>query len=236
MAIGQERPLSAVPAWVWALLAAALAAQIAWQAARAPGKVAASAALPPAPSAAALELAAFGERPLLARLVMVYLQSFDLRGLDYRRLVAWLDATLALDPRSEYPLFAAARVYAEVPDAARARLALEFVHRHFLEDPDRRWPWLAHAALLAKHRLGDLPLALRYARAVERQTRSPDVPLWARQMQIFILEDMNELEAATIMLGGLLESGQVDDPAEARFLAQRLKELEARRAGARNVK
>ena len=56
------------------------------------------------------------------------------------------------------------------------------------------------------------------------------VPLWARQMEIFILEDMNELEAARILLGGLLESGAIHDPAEARFLQQRLEELERRLA------
>ncbi len=78
------------------------------------------------------------------------------------------------------------------------------MYREFLRDPDRRWPWLAHAALLAKHRLKDLPLARRYAQALERHTRARDLPLWARQMEIFILEDMNELEAARIMLGGLL--------------------------------
>ncbi|MBV9189885.1 MAG: hypothetical protein JOZ85_05340 [Betaproteobacteria bacterium] len=39
---------------------------------------------------------------------------------------------------------------------------------------------------------------------------------------------MNELEAARIMLGGLLASGQIKDPAEVRFLAQRLKDLEER--------
>ena len=231
MAIGDERPLAAVPAWVGVVLAAALAAQIAWQASRAPSLAAAPDALPPAPSAAALELASFGERSLVARLSMVYVQSFDLRTVDYRRLLGWLDAALALDPRSEYPLFAAARVYAEVPDADRARMAADFVYRHFLDDPDRRWPWLAHAALLAKHRLGDLPLARRYAQAIDRHTGSPDVPLWARQMEIFILEDMNELEAAKIMLGGLLEQGRIDDPAEARFLAERLKALEARIGG-----
>jgi len=55
--------------------------------------------------------------------------------------------------------------------------------------------------------------------------------VWAKQMQIFILEDLNELEAAKIMLGGLLESGRIRDPAEAQFLRQRLQELEARIAG-----
>jgi hypothetical protein len=105
---------------------------------------------------------------------------------------------------------------------------MEFVYQAFLRDPNRRWPWLAHAALLAKHRLHDLPLARRYAAAIDRNTTDPSVPLWARQMEIFILEDMNELEAAKIMIGGLLLSGKINDPAELRFLKERLDELEAR--------
>jgi hypothetical protein len=39
---------------------------------------------------------------------------------------------------------------------------------------------------------------------------------------------MNELEAAKIMLGGLLASGRLQDPGERRFLKQRLDELERR--------
>ena len=110
---------------------------------------------------------------------------------------------------------------------------LEFVYREFLRDPDRRWPWLAHGTLLAKHRLHDLPLALRYATAVEQKTTAPDMPLWAKQMRIFILEDMNELEAARIMIRDLLRGGLITDPAELRFLGEKLKELEARQANVR---
>jgi hypothetical protein len=217
------------------MLFAALAAQLAWQATRLPGAPTAM-DLPPAPRPEVLRLASFGEPEAAARLAMLYLQSFDLGGanalpyqkLDYARLTDWLGSILALDPRSDYPLFAAARVYAEVPDAARSRAMLEFVYREFLRDPNRRWPWLAHAALLAKHRLGDLPLALRYASAIDERVTAPDVPLWARQMRIFILEDLNELDAAKILLGGLLASGKIRDPAELRFLKQRLEELEAR--------
>jgi len=47
-------------------------------------------------------------------------------------------------------------------------------------------------------------------------------------MQIFIAEDMNELQAAKIMIGGLLESGKLKDPGERQFLKQRLEELERR--------
>jgi hypothetical protein len=119
-------------------------------------------------------------------------------------------------------------VYAETPDPQRSRKALEFVYEEFLKDPNRRWPWLAHGALIAKHRLRDLPLARRYAEAIERHATASDVPSWARQMQIFILEDMNELEAARIMIGSLLQRGNIADPAELLFLKQRLEELEAR--------
>jgi hypothetical protein len=105
---------------------------------------------------------------------------------------------------------------------------LEFIYEQFLLDPDRRWPWLAHAALLAKHRLHDLPLARRYAAAIDRDTKAADVPLWARQMEVFILEDMNELEAARVLLGGMLASGKIHDADEARFLRQKLEELERR--------
>jgi hypothetical protein len=221
------RPVAAVPAWLWTLLAASLSAQLAWHAALGRPR-AAAADLPPPPSVQALRLAAFGEAEAAARLVMLYLQAFDMRSLDYTRLERWLRALLELDPRGQYPLFAASRIYAEHPDAARSRAMLEFVHQQYLLDPNRRWPWLAQSALLAKHRLKDLPLARRYAAAIDRHTTDADVPGWAKQMEIFILEDMNELEAAKIMLGGLLASGTVRDPGEARFLKERLDALEAR--------
>ena len=212
-----------------AFVALALGAQLAWQATR-PFALLDADRLAPAPHPRTLRLASFGEPAAAARLAMLHVQGFELRQLDYDRLKEWLRTALELDPRSSYPLFAAARVFAETPDEQHARQMLEFVHEQFLRDPDRRWPWLAHAALLAKHRLKDLALARRYAAAVERHARGADVPLWARQMEIFILEDMNELEAAKIMLGGLLERGEIHDPNELRFLKQRLEELEKRSA------
>lgn len=214
-----------VPRWVLAFLVVSLAMQVGWQLLR-PAASALERELPPAPSVQALRLASFAETEAASRLAMVHLQSY--RSPDYTRLFGWLDAILELDRRSQYPLFAAARVYAETSDAARSRTALDFVYRRFFEDPNRRWPWLAHAALLAKHRLKDLALARRYAQALQRHATAPEVPPWAKQMEIFILEDLNELEAARIVIAGLLASGALSDPAEIRFLKQRLDELEKR--------
>ena len=236
----RERPLASVPRWVLLLLACALVAQLAWQSRRHAGTPAAT-DLPPAPSAAALRLIAFGETAAFARLAMIWLQAFDSRGdnaipyqrLDYVRLTEWLRAILAVDPRSAYPLFAAARIYAENVGADRARRMFDFIFDEFGRDPNARWPALAHAALLAKHRLNDLPLARRYAAAIQRQTTDASIPSWAKQMEIFILEDMNELEAAKIMLGGLLATGRIRDAEERRFLESRLAEIEQRMKGSR---
>ncbi|MCZ7563015.1 MAG: hypothetical protein M5U08_03705 [Burkholderiales bacterium] len=173
-----------------------------------------------------------------AKLLMLHLQAFDYRkgtqvpyrNLDYDALAAWLELILALDPAGQYPLMAAARTYAEVPDPARSRKMLELVHREYLADPDRRWPWLAHAAVLAKHRLKDMALALRYAETLERHTTTEDAPLWVRQMVPFILADMGELEQARIMIGGLIASGQVRDARDAEMLERRLRMIEERLA------
>lgn len=167
---------------------------------------------------------------------MLWLQSFDyqpgisipLRELDYARLVDWLRAILTLDPSSHYPLLAASRLYAEVPDPERQRRVLRFVYESFLEAPNDRWQWLAHAVFVARHRLRDLDLALAYARALAERTDPARVPGWARQMRIFVLEERGELEAAKVLLGGLIDSGEVKDEAELRFLHRRLDQIERR--------
>jgi hypothetical protein len=101
----------------------------------------------------------------------------------------------------------------------------EFVHARFLEAPDLRWRWLAHCAIMAKHRLQDPELALRYATEITRHAGTAST--WARQMRIFILEDMGEIGSAKILLGGLLATGEVTDRSELNFLTERLMAMES---------
>ena len=225
-----ERAIAAVPRWVLALLALALAVPAAWQALQ-PKPVARAEALGAAPPPSVLRAASLGEPIALAQLLALYLQAFDnqpgisipFRELDYGRVGAWLGAILATDPVGQYPLLMASQIYAQVPDAAKQRAMCQFVRREFERDPDRRWRWLAHCAVVAKHRLRDPRLALSYAEAITQRARGASN--WARQMRIFILEDMGEIEAATVLLGGLLASGEVSDPKEIHFLTERLETL-----------
>lgn len=225
-----ERPLSAVPRLLLLVLVVALAAQTAWRSMQ-PAPTARADQLSMPPPRAALRALAVGDPVALGQALTLRLQAFDnqpgvsvpFAALDYDRVEAWLAALLDLDPASGYPLLMASQLYAQVfGHPAKQRQMSEFVLREFLRDPDRRWQPLAHVTVMAKHRLHDLPLALRYARALADHARGPEVPGWARQMHIFLLEDLGEVETARLLLGGLLASGAIRDEHEARFLTQRL--------------
>lgn len=230
-----ERRLSAVPRTVLAILAVTFAAHL-FVAETTRSRRVGLENVPPAPDVLYLRASSFGDTTPVAKLLMLYVQAFDLqaanpipfRDMDYDNLITWLRAILLLDPVGQYPLFSASHIYAIVPDQVKARKMLEFVYSEFFADPNRRWRWLADAAVTAKHQLNDLPLAQRYAAAVQDKATSPDIPLWAKQMNAFILEDMQELEQARIMIGGYIASGQVKEPGELRLLEQRLQEIETK--------
>lgn len=228
-----ERPLKTVPWPVVAALVTAAGLHLGAQWLR-PPEGASAADLEAPPPLAALRVAAFGEPIGLAQALTLRLQAFDdqpgvsvpFASLDYGRVIGWLGRILDLDPSGQYPLLMASHLYAQVAgQPEKTRAMAEFVLQRFLEDPDRRWPWLAHMSIMAKHRLKDLPLAIRYADAIRDHATHSAVPSWARQMHIFLREDMGEYETAKVLLGGLLASGTVTDPREIRFLTERLEGL-----------
>ena len=175
-----------------------------------------------------------GDSIAISKLFMLWLQAFDnqpgvsvpFKNLDYQRVINWLERILTLDPKGQYPLLAAGRVYGVVTDDEKKRQMLEFISEKFSEDPDRRWPSMIHAIYVAKHRLKDYPLALEYAHAVAQQVTVKDIPPWVKQMEIYVLEDMGEIESAKVLIGGLLESGAITDAHELKFLLDRLDRLE----------
>lgn len=229
------RPVNYVPRLVWILLLACLIGQCLFHGLQA-GPETRRTALSSPPASDFIRLAGISDSVTSARLLMLWLQAFDnqpgislsLRELDYTRVIEWLEVILQLDSRMQYPMLAAARFYAEVPDPERQYLMLDFIQDQFLQQPNTRWPAMAHAVYIAKHRLQDLPLARDIARLLRVHATARSVPYWARQMEFFVLEDMGELEAARILIGALLDSGELDDPQQQRFLTERLQQLEQR--------
>ena len=193
----RTRGKSRVPRAALALIAAGLLAQVAL---RGPGGApeARDRALPQPPARPLLRVAALGDPRLFSRLLMLWLLTFErhagagvpLASLDYDALRTWLARILELDPGYSAPLRAAARVYAGVASPEKKRTMLDFVHERFPEDPGRRWPWLVFAVVEARHRMGDAPLALRYARTLGASAAGAGVPAWARDLGAGVLAEL----------------------------------------------
>ena len=233
--VKQTRTLNYVPRLVWSVLLISLISQCIWHSSFSKIKARRNNLSPP-PSYLSIKLFSLDDTVTAAKLVMLWLQAFDnqpgisipLREMDYDLVIKWLDLIMELDNRIKYPLLAAIRFYAEVTDEDRQRKMVHYVAEKFLEKPNERWQFMAHAVYIAKHRIKDMQLALDCARKLRKYAKGENVPYWAKQMEIFVLEDMGELEAARILIGGLLESGELEDPQQRSFFNKRLKELEER--------
>jgi hypothetical protein len=223
---------ASAPQWVVPLLLVGFTFQAAlswtlprpWDSKTSPGQ---------APAATSVMVASLGESKASALGMMLYLQTFDsqaggsvaLRRLDQAAVRSWINRALELDPQASYPLLLASRVYASSARHDDARAMLSLVRERFAEAPNERWPWMAHAVHVARVDLQDDGLARDLAAQLRERATGAQVPSWAKQMEIFLLEALDDREAAQRLLGGLLQSGQVKDPAELEFLAGRMKAL-----------
>jgi len=229
----RDRPVSDVPKSVIVLLSLALALQLIAHGLQAPVVAKAEALMAPL-SARAYVMSSLGEPIATAKFLNLWLQAFDnqpgvslsFQQLNYPRLTDWLDTILDLDPRAHYPMLVAARVYGSIKNPEKQRVMMDYIFLKFNEDPNKYWRWLAHAVITAKHELKDNALALKYANALAEKVTGENVPYWAKDMKIIVLEDMGEVDAAKILVGALIDSKEITDPSELSFLVQKIEELE----------
>jgi len=231
--IDKDRPVADVPLLIRVLLLVALAMQIAWHSMQDP-VMAKAEDLPHPMTPRAYTMSSFGEPIATAKILNLWLQAFDnqpglsipLHSLDYGIVSEWLDTILELDPRGHYPMLVAARVYGSVSNREKQREMMEYIFYKFNDNPDKHWRWLAHAVITAKHELRDMELALKYADALAEKATGANVPYWAKDMKIIVLEDMGEVETAKVLVGGLIASGEITDPYELNFLENKIHRLE----------
>lgn len=230
----EYRPLRATRPALWLALALCLAAQAGHNAAFLPQPTARAEDLSRPPGEGVFRVAALGDPAALSRAVMLSLQSFDnqpgisvpFQDLNYEAVTEWLSIASALDPRSDYPHFAATRAYGGVRDPARKRVMIEWIRGEFVQDPVRRWEWMAHAVTDARHGLlKDRALSLELARQLREKTKPGEAPNWARQMEAFLLRNDDEYAAASELMLNLLEEGEIQDVHEYRLMYDRLREM-----------
>jgi len=229
----KDRPVRDVPKGIKIALVAALFLQLLWHSLQDP-LIAKAEDLAPPLSTRTYVMSSLGEPIAVSKFLNLWLQAFDnqpgasisFHQLNYTRLTQWLDTILELDPRGYYPMLVAARVYGSINDPEKKRIMMDYIFYKFNENPDKYWRWLAHVVIMAKHELKDLDLALKYAHALSEKATGDNVPYWAKDMKIIVLEDMGELEAAKILVGALIESKEITDPYELNFLTHKIAVLE----------
>jgi hypothetical protein len=171
---------------------------------------------------------------LLSYLLAIRLQLHDNQSgkhiryeqLDYQKLTHWLNEITALNPHSEYPTMLASRVYSQTSDKQNMRLMIDFIQASFTREPQLHWRRMTEATILAKHKLGDLSLALSLAEQLTTQTLDVVMPQWARDMQFILLGELNEFEAGIAIIVAMLESGSLENADERRFLRVKLLEFQ----------
>jgi hypothetical protein len=179
-------------------------------------------------------VASMGSDRLLSYLLAIRLQLHDNQSgkhiryeqLDYQKLTHWLNQITALNPHSEYPAMLASRVYSQTSDKQNMRLMIDFIQASFTREPQLHWRRMTEATILAKHKLGDLSLALSLAEQLTTQTLNVVMPQWARDMQFILLGELNEFEAGIAIIVAMLESGSLENADERRFLRVKLLEFQ----------
>jgi hypothetical protein len=229
-----ERPFNSLPRPLVACFLVVLGVQI-WmaQGALSAGELAYK-TLPDPNASSTYRVASMGSDRLLSYLLAIRLQLHDNQSgkhmryeqLDYQKLTHWLEQITALNPHSEYPTMLASRVYSQTNDKQNMRLMIDFIQASFTRDPQLHWRRMTEATILAKHKLGDLSLALSLAEQLTTQPIDVVMPQWARDMQFILLGELNEFEAGIAMIVAMLESGSLENADERRFLKVKLLEFQ----------
>ena len=175
-----------------------------------------------------------GSEQLVSYLLSLKLQLHDNQAgrhirynfIDYDLLIEWLKTIQQINPVSEYPMLLASRIFSQTPDKSQMRKMLKYINDSFLTNPELFWRNQAEATVIAKHRLGDLQLALDMAEKLFRLPVTVEIPQWARDMHFLLLADLNEFETTIIIIKSMLESETVTDPDQIRFLKQKLSEFQ----------
>lgn len=188
--------------------------------------------VPPPPSAWAMKAQALGDEAFLHRWRVLELQVFGdsggratpLRQFDYARLTEWFRALDGLDPRSDVVPTIAAYIFGQTREPAQQRLIIDYLREHARNDMGRKFRWTAHAALLARHRAGDVELALATLDDLSLAPAS-SLPGWVRLMPAFLRAQVGEREAAIDLMRVMAQDPQLAETERA-YLAWQIERLQ----------
>ncbi|MFH1157892.1 MAG: hypothetical protein V1721_03280 [Pseudomonadota bacterium] len=182
--------------------------------------------VPPVPSRSGAVMMTLGDPEFSYRFLALVLQNLGntgrdvvpLRSYDYEKLGRWFFLLHGLDPASDHVPMIAAYYFGGTRVPGDVAVVVDYLGVVGQLPVGEKWRWLAQAAYLARHRMHDLPLALKLAYRLSRMPGSDGFPQWARQMPAFILKEQGDREAARQMMEDMLVTEKTVHPEEINFM------------------
>lgn len=170
-------------------------------------------ALPPVPTARALDAESLGDRQLLYRRLVLDLQNFGDTGghrtrmgeYDMAEVVKWLQALDQLDRDADHHLKLATQYFVYTPNKPGLRRLVDYVRDQVAQSPRRHWKWLPEAIYIAQMKLGDLPLAIATAEQLAGYEYL-DMPLIVMQIAPVLYEQQGDYAAAAAAMNRALKA------------------------------
>jgi hypothetical protein len=169
--------------------------------------------VPPAPTQNAALGAGLGDSQFAYRVLGMMIQNLGVTGgrnvalqnYDYEELAEWFYLQHALDPKSNFIPLLAAYYFSGSQDPKKLRPLIEYLRVAGSDPKGEKWRWLAQATYLARYKLQDYDLGLQLARELA-SLPNEDMPLWARQMPAYVLNQQGQKQAALDIMIELLKT------------------------------
>lgn len=142
-----------------------------------------------------------------------------LKNYNYAYVGGWFDLLDRLDPHSNVvPLLASYYFGSTQNPQEQLPYVIAYLEKVGTRPEKEKWRWLAQAVYLARHRLHDVPLALRLAKELGDMYK-PGMPAWTLQTEALITAEMGDKEAAYGLLKAMIATeSEHMDPNEVNFM------------------
>jgi len=184
--------------------------------------------VPPVPSDKVASAFGLGDEQFAYRNIALMLQnlgdsggrSTPLHDYDYDALSDWFLLESRLDSRSNMVPYLAAYYFSAVQNPDMLPPLIRYLETIGAGGVDHKWRWLAQAVFLAHYRLQDPEWALELSGKLSAlQLKGVDLPVWAKNMNVMLMNASGEKEAALEIMLQTLETEQANmDPQEMLFL------------------
>jgi hypothetical protein len=121
-----------------------------------------------------------------------------LKDYDFPLLKKWFFYLDTLDSKSNFTPSIAAYYFSRTQNPKDVIYPLDYLEAHADKDPSVKWWWYSQAIYLANSVLGDKNRALEIS--VKLRNVEGDLPMWARQMEAFMREDLGDKDSAEAIM------------------------------------